>query len=98
MRGNKPHHGLGPRGRVSRRGDSRDGAHVAEKVGSHVGKGNGEGLSASRKAGSGTPDSHLGTAGRGGTGRHGKGDSYKGRATDMSESPTHSWFERLGAD
>jgi hypothetical protein len=46
----------------------------------------------------GTPDSHLGTAGRGGAGRHGKADNFKGRATDMSESPSHSWFEKLGAD
>lgn len=42
-------------------------------------------------------ESHLGTSGRGGTGRHGKGDNFKGRATDMSESPTSAWFEQLGA-
>lgn len=46
----------------------------------------------------GTPDTHLGTAGRGGSGRHGKGDSYKGKPTGMNEAPTHEWFERLGSD
>lgn len=42
-------------------------------------------------------EAHLGDAGRGGTGRHGKGDNFKGRATDLSESPNSAWFEQLGA-
>lgn len=42
-------------------------------------------------------DNHLGTSGRGGSGRHGKGDNFKGKATDMSESPTSAWFEKLGS-
>jgi hypothetical protein len=46
----------------------------------------------------GTPQTHLGTAGRGGSGRHGKGDSYKGKPTGMTESPSSEWFERLGSD
>jgi hypothetical protein len=46
----------------------------------------------------GTPDSHLGAAGRGGTGRIGKGDSYKGQPTKYSEDISHSSFEKLGAD
>jgi hypothetical protein len=50
-----------------------------------------------RKGVRGNPDSHMGDAGRGGTGRHGKGDSFKGKPTALSESPTHSWFESLGA-
>jgi hypothetical protein len=54
-----------------------------------VGKGKGQ---------RGTPDTHLGTSGRGGSGRRGKGDNYKGKATDLSESPSHEWFEKLGSD
>ena len=42
-------------------------------------------------------DNHLGTSVRGGSGRHGKGDNFKGKATDMSESPTSAWFEKLGS-
>lgn len=42
-------------------------------------------------------ENHLGTSGRGGTGRHGKGDNFKGKPTDLSESPTSAWFESLGA-
>lgn len=40
---------------------------------------------------------HMGDSGRGGAGRHGKGDNFKGRATDLSESPSSAWFEQLGA-
>lgn len=40
---------------------------------------------------------HKGDAGRGGPGRHGKADCFKGKATAMSESPSSSWFEKLGA-
>jgi hypothetical protein len=46
----------------------------------------------------GSPDSHLGTAGRGGTGRIGKHDAYKGKPTKYSEDISHSAFERLGAE
>jgi hypothetical protein len=46
----------------------------------------------------GSPDTHLGTAGRGGTGRIGKGDNYKGAPTKYSEDISHSAFEKLGAD
>lgn len=42
-------------------------------------------------------DNHLGTSGRGGSGRHGKGDNFKGKPTAMSESPNSAWFEQLGA-
>jgi hypothetical protein len=45
----------------------------------------------------GNPDSHMGDAGRGGTGRVGKADNYKGKPTELSESPSHAWFESLGA-
>lgn len=40
---------------------------------------------------------HLGTAGRGGSGRLGKADNFKGNPTELSESPSHSWFESLGS-
>jgi hypothetical protein len=46
----------------------------------------------------GSPDSHLGTAGRGGTGRIGKHDAYKGAPTKYTEDISHSSFEKLGAD
>lgn len=46
----------------------------------------------------GSPDSHLGDAGRGGSGRHGKGDSFKGKSTSMTEEPNHNWFEKLGSN
>jgi hypothetical protein len=46
----------------------------------------------------GTPDSHQGDAGRGGTGRIGKHDSYKGKPTKYSEDISHDAFERLGAE
>lgn len=42
-------------------------------------------------------ESNLGTSGRGGAGRHGKGDNFKGKPTELSESPGHSWFESLGS-
>lgn len=45
----------------------------------------------------GTPDTHLGTAGRGGTGKLGGADSFKGRNKPLSENPTSAWFESLGA-
>lgn len=50
-----------------------------------------------RKGVRGNPDSHMGDAGRGGTGRHGKGDSYKGQPTSYSETISHDAFEKLGA-
>lgn len=46
----------------------------------------------------GSPDSHLGDAGRGGTGRIGKSDAYKGKPTKYAEDITHDAFERLGAE
>jgi hypothetical protein len=44
----------------------------------------------------GSPNSHLGTAGRGAPGKFGKGDGYKGRAS-YPEDISHSQFESLGA-
>lgn len=52
------------------------------------------GVSKSKPASS---EKHMGTAGRGGAGRMGKSDDYKGRATPLSESPSSAWFESLGA-
>lgn len=46
----------------------------------------------------GSPDTHFGDAGRGGKGRVGKADNYKGRPTSYPEDITHQSFERLGAD
>ena len=51
----------------------------------------------SRPGVAGTLDSHLGTAGRGGTGRIGKHDSYHGKPTKYSEDISHSAFEKLGS-
>lgn len=59
--------------------------------------GNGLGSTLHNGGRRGTPDSHLGTAGRGGAGRLGKHDAYKGRATPLSESISHEQFEKLGA-
>ena len=50
-----------------------------------------------RKGVRGNPDSHRGDSGGGGAGRIGKADNFKGKATPLSESPSHEWFERLGA-
>jgi len=46
----------------------------------------------------GSPDSHLGTAGRGAPGKHGRGDAWKGAPKRLSEDISHSDFESLGAD
>ena len=46
----------------------------------------------------GSPETHKGTSGRGGSGRHGKSDAHKGKPTAMTESPTSEWFEKLGSD
>jgi hypothetical protein len=43
-------------------------------------------------------DAHKGTSGRGGPGRIGKPDNWKGGAPKMSEEISHSAFEKLGAD
>jgi hypothetical protein len=59
--------------------------------------GNGLGSKLENGGRRGTPDSHLGTAGRGGPGRLGKHDAYKGKATPLSESISHAQFEKLGA-
>jgi hypothetical protein len=45
----------------------------------------------------GSPNTHLGTAGRGAPGRIGKSDSYKGKPTPYPEDITHDAFEKLGA-
>ena len=45
----------------------------------------------------GSPDTHMGNAGRGGTGRIGKHDAYKGAPTKYSEDISHASFEKLGA-
>ena len=46
----------------------------------------------------GTPDSHLGDAGRGGAGSLGGHDSHTDRSKQpIGESPSHAWFERLGS-
>ncbi len=50
-----------------------------------------------RKGVRGNPDSHMGDAGRGGAGRQGKADSYKGQPTSYSENISHDAFEKLGA-
>ena len=41
---------------------------------------------------------HKGTSGRGGSGRIGKPDNWKGGAQKLSEDISHSAFEKLGAD
>lgn len=43
-------------------------------------------------------EAHKGTSGRGGSGRIGKPDNWKGSAPKMSEDISHSAFEKLGAD
>ena len=43
-------------------------------------------------------ESHSATSGRGGTGRIGKGDSFKARTTDVEHPGTHGEFEALGRD
>jgi hypothetical protein len=45
----------------------------------------------------GTLDKHLGDSGRGGTGRIGKHDGFKGQPTKYTEDISHSAFEKLGA-
>jgi hypothetical protein len=39
---------------------------------------------------------HLATAGRGGSGIIGKGDSFKGHSEDLEHPQSHSEFEQLG--
>lgn len=41
---------------------------------------------------------HKGTSGRGGPGRIGKPDNWKGSAQKLTEDISHSAFERLGAE
>lgn len=43
-------------------------------------------------------EAHKGTSGRGGPGRIGKPDNWKGGARKLSEDISHSAFEKLGAD
>lgn len=91
-------------------GDSperRNGEHKGKLPGGdtrrrHGAEGNSEGSPPpgvkAKKGVRGNPDSHMGDAGRGGTGRVGKADSYKGRPTGYPEDVTHEAFEKLGAD
>lgn len=86
----------------------RNGAHTGRLRSGDTGllgssaKGNAKGTAppalGSKPGVRGTLDSHLGDAGRGGTGRIGKHDSYKGNPTKYSEDISHSAFEKLGAD
>lgn len=46
----------------------------------------------------GTLEEHAATAGRGGTGRIGKGDGFKTRTGDVEHPVSHSEFEELGRD
>jgi len=47
----------------------------------------------------GSPDTHLGSAGRGGSGRLGMHDGHKGpQPKNLSEDISHESFEKLGAD
>lgn len=46
----------------------------------------------------GSPDTHYGDAGRGGTGRIGKSDAYKGAPTKYPEDISHESFEKLGSN
>lgn len=41
-------------------------------------------------------EAHMATAGRGGSGFLGKGDSFKGAAADVEHPQTHAEFENLG--
>src|SRR5277367_5966431 len=83
----------------------RNGRHTGRPARGDTGlvkSGNSEGTAApgigKGKGVQGSPDSHLGNAGRGGTGRIGKGDSYKGAPTKYPEDISHSAFERLGSE
>lgn len=86
--------------------ERREGKHTGEpsRGDTNVRKGpqgNGEGSAApgvGKGAGvRGTPDSHLGTAGRGAPGRVGKADHYHGKPKSLPEHITHDQFEKLGA-
>lgn len=63
-------------------------------------EGNGKGSPPTRMGarGAGRLENHKGTSGRGGSGRVGKGDGYKGKPTAYSEDISHSAFEKLGAE
>src|SRR5580698_6062992 len=83
----------------------RNGAHTGKQAKYEQGllgesaKGNGKGTAppalSSKPGVRGTPESHMGDAGRGGTGRIGKHDAYKGAPTKYSEDISHSSFEKL---
>ena len=45
-----------------------------------------------------SPATHMGDSGRGGPGKIGSGDGFKGKARGPSEDLSPAWFERLGAD
>lgn len=64
----------------------------ARRNGKHTGSiPSSENRSANRAA-RGSPDSHLGTAGRGG-----RGATTRVHTNALPESPGHAWFEKLGA-
>ena len=86
---------------------SKDGAHTGKPGRGDTSrlpaaaKGNSKGTappSVNAKLGQrGTPESHMGHSGRGGAGRIGKHDGYKGAPTKYSEDISHESFEKLGA-
>ena len=45
----------------------------------------------------GSPDTHLGTTGRGGAGRLGAHDNHTGKSKGYPEDLSPAWFESLGA-
>ena len=64
----------------------------------HGAEGNGKGSPPTKMGsrGAGSTSGHMGTSGRGGAGRVGKGDSYKGKPTAYPDEISHSQFEKLG--
>lgn len=64
-------------------------------------EGNGKGTTppalSSKPGVRGTLESHSGDSGRGGTGRIGKHDNFKGKPTAYTEDISHNAFEKLGA-
>jgi hypothetical protein len=52
----------------------------------------------SHSAAPGTLAQHAATAGRGGSGRIGKGDGFKTRSEDVEHPVSHSEFEELGRE
>lgn len=52
----------------------------------------------SSKAGGHSLEAHAATSGRGGPGRIGKGDDFKGHSEDIEHPQSHSDFEALGTE